>query len=429
MFARATVPAEGRETADPAGAGVPRWASVAGTTVAVAASAASSLVAVAFASRAAPPTNVWIPALYAVTAIVGLALAGLLVLRRSRPLALCLGASACSVLLPLDSSAALLALPWVLATGAVRTCLAAVGATTAATGAALVRDALRDHEAQILVTIDEQTRVLSTDPTAAAYVVVGLALLALSTAAGLVRRARVSAVRAQEERRAQSAATAVLRDQVAQQDERRLIAREVHDTVARHMAEISLQASALEVTSAADPQARRVAREMRVTAQRAIAELRSLVTTLRSGETVTGFPGATLDDLHPLLDRMADDDPRLTSTVTVTGGQDAAPTLVRATFRVVQEAVTNAHKHARGAPVDVRVDGSPSRGVDVEVRNPVPGHVAAGDSPREPLLPGTGTGLLGMQERADAVGGTLFAGREDGAFVVRAHLPWDSRDS
>jgi len=428
MFARATVPAEGREVADSGHAAVSRWASVAGTVFAVAVSAASSLVAVGFASRGASPASTWYPALYVVSAVVGLALAGLLALRGRHPVALCLGASACSALLPLDSSAALLALPWVLATGTMRTCLAAVGATTAATAAALVRDALRDHEAQVLVTIDEQTRVLSTDPTAAAYAVVGLALLALSVGAGLVRRAQVSAVRAQEERRAQAAATAVLRDQVAQQDERRLIAREVHDTVAHHMAEISLQASALEVTSAADPEARRVAREMRATAQRAIAELRSLVSTLRSGDTVTGLPGATLDDLHPLIDRMADDDPRLTSTVSVTGGQDAAPTLVRAAFRVVQEAVTNAHKHARGAPVDIRVDGSPSRGVDVEVRNPVPGRAAAGDGLREPLLPGTGTGLLGMQERADAVGGTLFAGREDGAFVVRAHLPWVSRD-
>ena len=424
MFARATdAPGPG----DAAGqAAVLRGASVAGTVVAVAVSAASALVAVGFASRAAAPASALHAALYAVSALVGLALAGLLVWRMRFPLALCLGASACSILLPLDASAALLALPWVLATGAVRACLTAAGATTAATAASLVRDALRDHEAQVLVTVDEQTRVLSTDPTVAAYVVVGLGLLAVSVAAGLVRRAHLAAERARDEQQAAAAATAVLRDQARRQDERHLIAREVHDTVAHHVAEISLQASALEVTSADDPAAALAAREMRTSAQQAIRELRSLVTTLRSGDTVTGFPGSTLDDLRPLVDRMAEDDPRTTAAVSVSDGRDAAPALVRATFRVVQEAVTNARKHARDAPVDIRVDASPELGVDIVVRNPLPG--TGGRDERGPAVPGTGSGLLGMHERADAVGGTLSAGREDAAFVVRAHLPWVARE-
>jgi len=148
MFARATAAPGPGDAAAPRAA-VLRWAA-AGTTVAVAVSAASSLVAVGFASRAAAPSSALHPALYVVSALAGLALAGLLVLRRRHPLALCLGASACSVLLPLDASAALLALPWVLATGAVRTCLTAAGATTAATAASLLRDALREHEAQVL---------------------------------------------------------------------------------------------------------------------------------------------------------------------------------------------------------------------------------------------------------------------------------------
>jgi signal transduction histidine kinase len=426
MFARATAVPDLGDDATTRRVAVLRWAPVAGTVVAVAVSAASSLVAVGFASRASATTSALYPALYLVSGVVGLALAGLLVLRRSHPLTLCLGASACSVLLPLDASAALLSLPWVLATGTVRACLTAAGATTTATAASLLRDALRDHEAQILVTVDEQTRVLSPDPTAAAYVVVGLGLLGLSVAAGLVRRAQAAAERARDEQQAQAAATAVLRDQVRRQDERRLIAREVHDTVAHHVAAISLRASALEVTNAGDPDAARAAREMRVSAQHAIGELRSLVTTLRSGDTVTGFPGATLDDLRPLLDGMTRDDPRTTAAVSVRGGQDAAPPLVRATLRVVQEAVTNTRKHAQGAPADVLVDASPERGVDIVVRNPLLGRTASDD---EPPVPGTGSGLLGMRERADAVGGTLSAGREGGEFVVRAHLPWVARET
>ncbi|MFD6177138.1 MULTISPECIES: sensor histidine kinase [unclassified Isoptericola] len=420
MFARATDAPSTREIPDRSA--VLRWASVAGTVVAVVVSAASALTAVGFASHAAAPASALHPALYVVSALVGIVLAGLLVLRRRFPLAVCLGACACSVLLPLDASAALLALPWVLARATRRTCLVASGATAAATSAALIRDGTREHAAQVLVTIDEQTRVLSTDPTVAAYVVVGLGLLGASVAAGLVRRARVAAERAREEQEAQASATAVLRDRVRREDERRLVAREVHDTVAHHMAAVSLQASALEVTSADDPEAVHAAREMRASAQRAIAELRSLVTTLRSGETVTGFPGATLDDAAPLLERMAGEVPGMTTAVAVSDGEKAAPVLVRATFRVVQEAVTNARKHAAGAPVDVRVTASPEQGVDILVTNPLDR-----TPPRGPGVPGTGTGLLGMRERAAAVGGTLFAGPEDGSFVVRARFPWVPR--
>jgi len=426
MFARATdstVPGGGPRQGR---AAVLRWASVAGTVVAVAVSAASALVAVGFASHAAAPESALHPTFYVVSALVGLVLAGLLVLRQRFPLALCLGASACSLLLPLDASAALLALPWVLASGTVRACLTAAGATTVATTASLLRDGLRDHDAQVLVTIDEQTRVLSPDPTATAYVVVGLVLLGLSVAAGLVRRAQLAADRARDDQQAQAAATAVLRDQVRRQDERRLIAREVHDTVAHHVAEISLQASALEVTSVDDPDAALAAREMRASAQQAIRELRSLVTTLRSGDTVTGFPGATLDDLGPLVDRMTGGDPRTTATVSVSDGHGAAPTLVRAAFRVVQEAVTNARKHAHGEQVHVHVEASPERGVDITVRNPLP---AATGPAGPPAAPGTGSGLLGMHERADAVGGTLSAGRRGGEFVVHAHLPWVARET
>ncbi|MFE5341076.1 sensor histidine kinase [Isoptericola sp. NPDC056578] len=423
MFARATDDPGSGSTPKVGRAAALRWASVAGTVVAVAVSAGSSLLAVGFASHAAAPQSAQQPALYAASALVGLVLAGLLVLRQRYPLALCLGASACSVLLPLDSSAALLALPWVLATSAVRSCLVAVGATTAATTAALVRDALRDHEARVLFTIDRESHVLASEPTAAVFVVVGLGLLALSVAAGLVRRALATAAQAREEQRAQAAATAVLRDQMARQTERESIAREVHDTIAHHVAAISLQASALEVTHGADPGAVRTAREVRGSAQQAMTELRSLLSTLRSGGVDgPGGPGVSLDDLGPLLDQLRADGAHLVAAVEVRGAAGATTALARATLRIVQEAVTNAAKHAPGAPVDVAVQGGPDAGVDIRVVNATP---TGGPSS---TAPGTGNGMLGMRERAAALGGTFDAGHRDGRFEVRVHLPWLGRD-
>ena len=84
----------------------------------------------------------------------------------------------------------------------------------------------------------------------------------------------------------------------------------------------------------------------------------------------------------------------------------------------MQEALTNVHKHARGAATDVPRCGAAGRGVTVRVTN-------AGRWPRDSLLPGSGAGLVGLRERIELVGGTLTAGTaDDGGWRVEAWLPW-----
>ena len=86
----------------------------------------------------------------------------------------------------------------------------------------------------------------------------------------------------------------------------------------------------------------------------------------------------------------------------------------------MQEALTNARKHARGAAVTVSVAGSPGDGLSITVGNPVPvGGSAA-------VIPGDGTGLIGLAERAALAGGRLTHGLADGRFVLAAWLPWTS---
>ena len=85
----------------------------------------------------------------------------------------------------------------------------------------------------------------------------------------------------------------------------------------------------------------------------------------------------------------------------------------------MQEALTNIGKHASGAAAQVRVIGGPGEGLGVSVRNQQPSQVAAG-----PALPGSGSGLLGLQERVTLAGGTLVHGPNGGDFVVEAELPW-----
>ena len=92
----------------------------------------------------------------------------------------------------------------------------------------------------------------------------------------------------------------------------------------------------------------------------------------------------------------------------------------RHALRIVQEALTNARKHATSAPVELRIEGAPGEGLTIEVRNPAP-VLAGGGS----VIPGAGAGLVGLAERATLSGGSLVHGLdEDGEFRVRAWLPW-----
>jgi signal transduction histidine kinase len=92
----------------------------------------------------------------------------------------------------------------------------------------------------------------------------------------------------------------------------------------------------------------------------------------------------------------------------------------RNAYRIVQEGLTNARKHARGAAVAVTVEGAAGSGLSVEVRNPWP--VGA---PAAAPIPGAGSGLVGLAERTSLAGGRLEHGRTDnGDFRLKAWLPW-----
>ncbi len=99
---------------------------------------------------------------------------------------------------------------------------------------------------------------------------------------------------------------------------------------------------------------------------------------------------------------------------------DLSASLGRDAYRIVQEALTNVGKHARGTAAQVRVTGTPDDGLHISIRNHQP------DPPyATPTLPGSGAGLLGLQERVSLAGGTLVVGPDgSGDFVVRAELAW-----
>ncbi|HEV7804995.1 MAG TPA: histidine kinase [Solirubrobacteraceae bacterium] len=202
--------------------------------------------------------------------------------------------------------------------------------------------------------------------------------------------------------------------------ERRRIAGEMHDVLAHRLSLLSVHAGALEFhPDAAAEEVAEAAGVIRESARAALEELRDVIGVLREegAESPTAPPQPTLADLSALVEESRAAGMRLTARIEL--GDAAPPAAVgRTAYRIAQEGLTNARKHAPGAAVTLTVR-APGGSLHVEVRSLAPVAVAAGSS-----LPGAGTGLIGLAERVSLAGGELDHGVDpDGAFVLRARLP------
>ncbi len=209
--------------------------------------------------------------------------------------------------------------------------------------------------------------------------------------------------------------------------ERARIAREMHDVVAHRVSLVALHAGALSMRPDLPPdEIARTAELIRTTARDALEELRGVVGVLRGpdSEPAPQAPQPTLADIPRLVEDSRKAGVRVDLTVDVPRAADAPGPLGRDAYRIVQETLTNVHKHARGAATVVSVTGGPGEGLRVVVRNRLPAAAGRSTFPGSPL-PGAGAGLLGLTERVDLSGGTLRHGRtSDGDFEVAADLRW-----
>jgi signal transduction histidine kinase len=202
-------------------------------------------------------------------------------------------------------------------------------------------------------------------------------------------------------------------------DERLRIARELHDVVAHSMSLIAVQAGVGAHLIHDDPAAAEKALTVIAdTSSEALAQTRSVIGLLRSGDDAQpSVPG--LAALEPLVEGVRE--AGLPVDLRVEGAVRDVPAAVDlAAYRIVQEALTNAVRHAPGRPVTVRLarDGD---GLSVDVDGAGPGGAAPAGAP---AAAGSGYGLVGLRERATAVGGTFAAGpTPDGGFRVTARLP------
>ncbi|MCW2902803.1 MAG: Signal transduction histidine kinase [Streptosporangiaceae bacterium] len=210
--------------------------------------------------------------------------------------------------------------------------------------------------------------------------------------------------------------------------ERARIARELHDVVAHSVSMIAVQAETAPYTmSQLSPEAARGYAEIARTAREALIEMRRLLGVLRadSGAEPEVTPQPRLDRLPELIEQHRGAGGR--ADISVQGSpRGLSPTIELSAYRIVQEALTNARRHAPGAQVRVELSYLPDR-LAVRVRN-----AGSPDATRilDPNDLGGGHGLVGMRERATILGGRFSAGpATEGGFLVEAELPVTREES
>jgi len=260
------------------------------------------------------------------------------------------------------------------------------------------------------------SRPLSSEAT---FLTLALAASAPATAwAGTARRHRTEAAR-------QSAARAGIAGELLEhtaRSERARIARELHDVVAHHISMISVQAETARLATPGMPD--RGADRLRAIgdmARAALTDMQQLLGVLRQDadpEVANRRPQPGLDQLAELLDQARDASDSATRLIVRGRLLPLDPVVELAAYRIAQEALTNARRHAPGAAVDVELHYC-ADGLQLRIRDNGPGPLAENGA-----VSAAGHGLAGMRERAAAVGGELHTGSAlGGGFLVEARLP------
>ncbi|MFT4135584.1 sensor histidine kinase [Microbacterium sp.] len=197
--------------------------------------------------------------------------------------------------------------------------------------------------------------------------------------------------------------------------ERERIAREMHDSLGHVLALVTMQAGALEVRST-DPDTVAAAEQIRASARTGLADLRAVVRAL--GEDARRDPAPDLAAVPRLVEasRAAGATVGFRDELSASDRTELSPAIGRVLYQVTQEALTNAHRHAPGAPVDIVLTGAPGEGVRLEVGNPL---APGGDR-------GAGTGLAALRGRVEVLGGRLDAHAAQGRYELSVHLPWEA---
>ncbi|MGI5168950.1 sensor histidine kinase [Spirillospora sp. CA-253888] len=250
-----------------------------------------------------------------------------------------------------------------------------------------------------------------------AMAIFGLAFTALPVVLGLYMGARKQLLASLQERAARLENEQHLLAERARAEERTRIAREMHDVVANRVSVMVVHAGALRAIAARDPErAAETAAVIGDMGRQALEELRQVIGVLRRGEEALPQHTPALADVRGLIEQSGA--AGLAVELAVTGDERPMPAAVgRTVYRLVQESLTNVHKHAGDAATRVELGLLPEA-VEVSVTNTAPA------APVAHRLPSGGNGLVGLRERVTALGGTFEAGPTgDGGYALRARVP------
>ena len=301
----------------------------------------------------------------------------------------------------------------------------ALGAGLVAVCTAASRLRGRALTAVVVLTVAASVVFPLVNPAAGEIVRVGFPAFLLTVIAfgwGLYLRARRELVASLRERAQRLEADQQRSAEQAREAERRRIAREMHDVLAHRLSLLSVHAGALEFHPGAPPgEIAEAAAVIRTSAAAALADLRQVITVLREDATaVDGPPQPGFGQLADLLEESRAAGMTLHAHIDLPCPAQASETAGRTVYRVIQEGLTNARKHAPGAPVEVTVTTDGEMVIaEVITRRP---SVATGPVPAAPA--GPGAGLIGLAERVALAGGRLEHGPnaiED--FILRATIP------
>ena len=254
----------------------------------------------------------------------------------------------------------------------------------------------------------------------------GVLLTAVPALLGMYVAARRGLIVALTERAERAEREQFLLAERARAEERVRLAGEMHDVVTHRVSLMVLQAGALRVVSS-DERVRAEAEGLRAAGCQALEELRDLVGVLRSPESAVGLVGGVGDEGGVGvgdwgLSVLVEESRAVGVEVVLSESGDrsvSSPVVARTAYRIVQEALTNVRKHAPGSGVRVEVRYEADR-VRLRVRNSAPTAVVD----RELASSGSGSGLKGLRQRVELVGGTFESGpRPDGGFHIKSVLP------
>jgi signal transduction histidine kinase len=252
---------------------------------------------------------------------------------------------------------------------------------------------------------------------------VGLAITIALLVSGMYIGSRRELLWTLRDRAERAEAEQGLRVEQGRSNERARIAREMHDVLAHRISLISMHAGALTYrTDLTAEEMRGTAELIQTKSHEALTDLREVLGVLRDGDAtaVRERPQPTFGDLAALVAEAEASGMQVRYDDRVLASQAMPERVGRTAYRIVQEGLTNARKHAPGVTVLVDVDGSPDEGVRIRIRNP-----ARSASPLNGLpTPGAGLGLVGLGERAKLAGGRLETRRNGGTFELNGWLPW-----